>query len=285
MCTPHNDNMAAPAPWFIARPALDVPAQMLIVCIPHAGGSSAAFNVWATCIAREGMAAELLIAQLPGHMPRFAEPALTDMSALITALTDELCLALATRADQPFVLFGHSMGAAVAYELAHELARRRSPHTPRALFVSGRRLADRPAVRMSDFSDAALVAFLRHMGGTPDELLGEPSFVQFFLPPLRADLQLIASYSPTLAPLDQPPVFVLLGARDGATRELLGDDVDGLAADWGSVARAGCAVRSFDDGHFYCYNASLVASVLAHILDEAARCAAPAEQLDARACG
>src|SRR4051794_36920377 len=113
------------SPWFVV-PTPRPDARRRLFCLPHAGGGAAAFRRWA-----DGMAAavEVVAVQPPGRETRFREPPFTDWRSLVVSLADAL------PADRPFALFGHSLGALLAFELARELRRRGGP-PPDHLFVA-----------------------------------------------------------------------------------------------------------------------------------------------------
>src|SRR5258708_5281452 len=112
-----------PAAWF--PNAATSPARRLF-CFPHAGGGASqplALSGWAAVPVR-----------LPGRESRLAEAPFERMGPLVAALADNI----ESYMDRPFAFFGHSMGAAVAFELAREL-RRRSRPLPSMLIASGAR--------------------------------------------------------------------------------------------------------------------------------------------------
>lgn len=104
--------------------------RLRLLCFPHAGGSARFFYPW---LRELPVAIELLAVQYPGRDDRLDEPVLDRMDLL----TDPLTEAVAEVADVPLVLFGHSMGASVAFEVARRLDSR-SPDLVRHLFVSAR---------------------------------------------------------------------------------------------------------------------------------------------------
>lgn len=214
-------------------------AQMRLFCLPHAGGGAAVYRPWAALIPPT---IELRLVQLPGRETRLREQPYTRMTALIDALAQ----AVAADIDRPYSIFGHSMGALVAFELAHALRRLGLP-TPICLFVSGRRapqLPD-PDSPIHQLSDGPFVgAMIRRYNGIPRVLLEDVELLRLFLPTLRADLELIETYSyQNDAPLDCP-ISVFGGQRDARASE-----AELLA--WRVHTTAGFEIRQFPGGHFY----------------------------------
>src|SRR5947208_15726994 len=103
-------------PW-LTRPRPNPSARLRLFCLPFAGGGASAYHTWP-----EGLPGdvEVCAVQPPGREGRFREPAFARLRPLVTALTD----ALRPHLDRPFAVFGHSLGALVAFEWVRELRRR-----------------------------------------------------------------------------------------------------------------------------------------------------------------
>lgn len=189
--------------------------RVRLVCFPFAGGSAAAFHRWGQDLPDD---IELIALQYPGRGGRFREPGMTNLSALV----DDAYAAVQSLGDVPLVFFGHSMGASVAFELTRRLQREHSAQ-PLLLFLSGRAAPDSRASlgERHKLPDAALLAHLRDLAGTPDEILNNQDLLDLLLPVLRSDLQAIETWqsddpSPVAAPivvfggLDDPIVSVTM---------------------------------------------------------------------------
>ncbi len=193
------------------RPAGPVPAivRLRLICFHYAGGSPAMFRTWPPLMP-QGVSVEPVL--LPGRDARFREPAFDRMEPLATAVAD----ALGPRLDRPYALFGYSMGAQVAFHVAHALRAAGLPQA-KALFVGA---SPGPFLQREvpawDQSDEHLVAYLHEMGGTPQHVLDEPELLALMLPTLRADLTTVATCSYTPRPPLGMPVHAFAGADDAS---------------------------------------------------------------------
>lgn len=176
------------SPWFTTiRPATSRTCLRLF-CAPYAGGSTTSYRSWNDRLPPE---IALYAIELPGRGSRFGEPCITRMDELVGHLASAIRPAL----DLPFVLFGHSLGAVVMFELARRLESL-SGNPDFRLILSGQRAFHRPAPRppIHDLSDARFMAEVTRFGGTPHGLFDDPELRSVFLPLLRADFTLGETY-------------------------------------------------------------------------------------------
>ncbi|MCA1453650.1 thioesterase [Bradyrhizobium sp. BRP22] len=162
---------------------------MRLFCLPYSGGSAMVYARWRRLLPSW---IEVQPVEWPGRGARMDEPLATDPRKLAEQLASELH----AQVDRPYALFGHSLGALVAFELAHSLLDRGAP-VPVILFASG---TEAPAVRDGSrwrlpLSDEALLNELRNLQGTPDEALSNPEIMRAALPVLRADFLMCGAYS------------------------------------------------------------------------------------------
>jgi medium-chain acyl-[acyl-carrier-protein] hydrolase len=186
------------SPWLLcSRPKLEPTLRLL--CFPYAGGGANIFRQWQNDLPPT---VEVCAVQLPGREKRLPEPSFTDLSRLVQVAAEALLPYL----DKPFALFGHSMGAAISFELARHL-RHEAHLRPVHLFVSGRGAPQLPATDAPIYNlpEAEFLNELRRLQGTPEEVLEHPELMELMLPILRADFELVQTYHYSAGlPLDCP---------------------------------------------------------------------------------
>ncbi|WP_447749470.1 thioesterase II family protein [Pseudomonas nicosulfuronedens] len=212
--------------------------MLRLFCLPYSGASAMVFARW-----KRQMPSwiEVCPVELPGRGRRFAENLQTDLRALASQLADEV----AARLDQPYAIFGHSLGGLLAFELAHALRERGLP-MPQALFASA---AAAPARRDShrelaqEQNDAQLIERMRRLGGTPEAVFADEEMLRLTLPVMRADFLLCGRYDyRRRAPL-ACPIHVFGGKADRLS-------VESLSA-WQDETSAGFSLEMLDGGHFF----------------------------------
>jgi surfactin synthase thioesterase subunit len=223
--------------WVPLLPGADRDALPLF-CLPHAGAGASAFRAWTGRL--PGVA--VLPVQPPGRESRFREAPYERMEPLAAELA---AIMPGVAAGRPYAVYGHSMGALVAFEALREIRRNGVP-CPVHLFVSGcaaPQCTGHDGPSLATAPSAALVRRLRQLGGTPEQLLSDPDLLEMILPAIRADLSVIDSYRyRPEEPLDVA-VTVLASTEDPqAPRELQDRWRDQTTAAFGMHALAG--------GHF-----------------------------------
>jgi medium-chain acyl-[acyl-carrier-protein] hydrolase len=229
---------AAVANQWIGFPRRRQAARVRLFCLPFAGSGAVTYRDW-----QSGMPewTEVCPILLPGREMRLTQAPLRRMAALVEAIADAIALC----SDLPFALFGHSLGALTAFELARELRRRGAP-MPVRLIVSGRRAPALPRndPLLHDKPDAALIERMRRLGGTPAVVLENPDLLALLLPALRADFEVLETWHYVAEqPLDTP--IAAFGGRDDPTVPQA--DLDR----WRDETAAGFSLRMLPGAHFF----------------------------------
>ncbi|WP_221353554.1 thioesterase II family protein [Streptomyces beigongshangae] len=213
------------------------PAAPRMICFPHAGGAASYYFPVSRALAGR---VEVLAVQYPGRQDRHTEPPLTDVHALAAHAFRELPR---DGLDRTW-LFGHSMGAAVAFEVAL-LMEREHGVSPAGLIVSGRRAPSRfRGETVHRQGDEALIASVKALNGTDPSVFADPETRRLVLPTLRADYQAIETYRPAGVPRVACPLFAFLGDADPLTT------ID-EAEDWRRHTEGPFTLRVFEGNHFY----------------------------------
>ncbi|MEU8922113.1 alpha/beta fold hydrolase [Kitasatospora sp. NPDC048545] len=223
-------------PWFRRfNPSDSAPARVVI--FPHAGGSASYYLEYANALAPH---ADVLAVQYPGRQNRFLEPTISS----VDELADELFRELQDWTDRPFLFFGHSMGAAVAFETARRFERH-GVKGPERLFVSAGRAPSLPRdSEVHTLPDDELFAEIVELGGTDERILDIPALKELILPALRADYTAIETYRCARDATVSVPITGLVGETDpNATVEQVGQ--------WDRHTTGGFDLRVFPGGHFY----------------------------------
>lgn len=200
--------MKRSALWLKCRPT-DVPPRVRLFCLPHAGGGARAFHSWSAALPAS---VEVCPVLLPGRETRLSEPLYTQIEPLVSVVTQELRPWL----DIPYVVFGHSMGALLAFEWVRRL-QREGDLMPAWLFLSGRRAPDEPGDTslLESLTDCEFMTELsRRYNGMPDELLLDAEFMEGVLPILRADIAMVESYRFQEGESLNCPITVFAGSQD-----------------------------------------------------------------------
>ncbi|KWE59349.1 thioesterase [Burkholderia sp. MSMB2157WGS] len=230
-----------------------------IFCLPYAGGSASVFAGWQRALPAN---LEVCAIELPGRGSRFSEAALTHMDVVV----DELVRIVGDCPPAPFALFGHSMGAVVAVELARRLVDQGC--RPIALVASACAAPHLPIRRehvLHLLPRDALIDALIRLDGLPAVARERRDFLDTFMPTIRADLQCRETWRSTPRDLGIP-VHVLTGANDALVSE-----TDALA--WQVFTSVEFSTRRFDGGHFFIHSATQ--AVLDHLAAIVQRSLAP----------
>ncbi|MFG2645261.1 thioesterase II family protein [Streptomyces sp. NPDC048370] len=243
-----------------------------LVCLPFAGAGASFYRPWQRHA--EPLGLDVLPLQLPGRERLIDEEPFRDAHAAADALHADLLTALAALPDEArprrVALFGHSLGAVLAYELARRLATTPDVRLVR-LFASGSPHPAEPrAARATGLDDDAFLARVNEFAGYADEALDDPELRELVLPTLRADVEMHESYVPADDRLLAVPVTTLRGTADTLVRR-------SEAEAWDRTTDAGHRHVELDGGHMYLTESApdllrIVAEELAKSAEEAELC-------------
>ncbi|MFP8907296.1 thioesterase II family protein [Streptomyces atacamensis] len=213
--------------------------KAVVLCVPFAGAGASVFRPWVPlCQDRF----ELAAVQLPGREQRFAEEPYRDVAAATEGLLPEVLERVSGAG--PVVLFGHSLGAVLSYEIAHRLAATDGVDLT-ALVISG---SPGPWTRRengaSGLDDDEFLARVKEFAGYRHDALEDPEMRELLLPTLRADVEMHESYVPRSdGPLPVPIVSVR-----GTTDTLVTTE---QAMEWSKATSRDFRFAEVEGGHMY----------------------------------
>lgn len=215
--------------------------ETVLYCLPHAGGSASVYRSWA------GQLGTVAVApiQLPGRETRMRETPYTQMAPLLKELADAILDQQQGRGS--YAVYGHSLGALIAFELVREI-RRREGTAPVHLIVSGSSAPDLLAGNegqppIAEMTDDEVVGLLRRLGGTPEQILADHSVRRLILPPFRGDLTVRDTYDYKPQPQLDVPITAIAATADprASVAQMRG---------WARQTRRGFRMHLLPGGHF-----------------------------------
>jgi surfactin synthase thioesterase subunit len=208
-------------------------ARLRLFCFPYAGVGASIYRRWPRGLPDD---IEVWAIQNPGRENRIRESLLPSIPELVDGILE----AMKPHFALPFAMFGHSMGAVLATEIARI-------HAPVHLIVSGRRPPHIPPLDepLRHLTDDEFVAELgRRYRGIPEAVRRDAALMSQLLPCLRADIHAIETHTPPLRPPISAPITVYGGEDDALTPP------SHLEA-WRAETTGAFRSRVFPGGHFF----------------------------------
>ncbi|MFF9771984.1 thioesterase II family protein [Streptomyces sp. NPDC014636] len=214
----------------ITRPAPHASVATLY-CFPHAGGAGGEYARWVA----HTLGLRLAAIQPPGRAHDLKQPALTSMPELVGEILAQV------EFTPPFALFGHSLGALVAFEVARALQPK-----PLRLFVSScpapPQLTKSQSLHLLD--DAELHAEIeRNWGPLPAATTSDKELLTAALACYRADLQVLETYEYVPGPRLRSPITAIVGDAE--------PNGEAWTAGWRDQTDGGFASSVRPGGHFH----------------------------------
>jgi surfactin synthase thioesterase subunit len=230
-----------------------------LLCLPFAGAGATFYSPWRKLAPPELSVHPL---QLPGREWRISETPRSDLHELADLLASEVASEFPRTAA--LALFGHSLGAVLAYELARRLLA--SGRGLAGLFVSGSPAPGSPrTVRATGLQDAQFIAEIERFAGYRHAALDNPELRELLLPTLRTDVEMHENYRPRGGVPIDVPVTSLRGASD----TLVGAEE---SAGWAQVTSASYRQVELAGGHMYLVeSAKAVLELVGNTLHRAAQ--------------
>ena len=216
--------------------------KVKLFCLPYAGGAAVIYKEWSTKL---NAGTELIAIEYAGHGKRSNEPLYKDVTE---AIEDVYHLIARQILDGlPYAIYGHSMGAMLAYEVVQKIRENNLP-LPLHLFFSGRGAPHIKATKEKiyhELSDAEFQKEIANLGGTPKEFFEYPELMEYLMPILKNDFRIseTAHLTTHINPFDFN-ITIFTGKEE---EELEAEDIHG----WMRHTSKTCLVYYFNGGHFF----------------------------------
>lgn len=214
-------------------------AEQVLFCFYHAGGNASAFRNWVNWADKISVYA----VELPGKGSRLGEMYMESVDKLVPEVVEAILEAAGSR---KIYLYGHSMGAMIAFEVCRALEEKEGIEVEK-LFLSGRQppFMEGKDEYHTSMPDDMLVRELKRLNGTPAEFLENPALLSFILPSVKADYKLNES-------------FVYKNEKIEASIEAFAGKEDAEASveimsGWNEVTNGNFRIKSCSGGHFFPY--------------------------------
>lgn len=211
-----------------------------LFCFPYSGASATYFHKWKRLL---NNSIELVPVDYAGRGSRYNEPLITDMQNM----AEDLFLLLIEQLNEgPYILFGHSVGALIIYELYKKILDK-ALVLPDHVYLSA---TAPPHVRTGNQllecrNDDELIQALIRLGGG-SEIYDNPQLCSFFLPIIKADLKVYASQrDKAIQKVFRCPVTVLYGEEDISCESM---------QQWEYYSEGGVKTIGFPGGHFFIHD-------------------------------
>lgn len=216
--------------------------KIILFCIPYAGGSAAGYYKWKRYFEKD---IELYAIELAGRGSRVKESKYIDFKSMIEDIYTHICQVNSEQPSIPFIIFGHSMGGLLAYEVSQKLLECGNS-VPVHIILSGCMPPNyKSNYNISLRDDESLIKSLIPLGGMSQDIINNSELRDLFLPIIKSDYQMFIEYSgldhTSLLPCN---ISVLYGRKDPMISEI-------PLKDWGNHTMNSCDFYSFEGDHFY----------------------------------
>lgn len=209
-----------------------------LLCVPFAGAGASFFHPWRALSADRW---RVVPVELPGRERRILETPYRNVVEAAKNSVDDIAAALGERTRT--VLFGHSLGAVLAYELVHLLSRLEV--RVERLVVSG---SPGPWTqrerRATGLPDEEFLVRVQEFAGFRHEALDHPEMRELILPMLRADCEMHENYVPST---DEPVSIPICSIRGRADSLVSAEQ----AQEWRKATTGEFSYTEFPGGHMY----------------------------------
>ncbi len=213
-------------------------ARLRLICLPYAGGSAGVFSSLADGLTED---IELVALQLPGRGVRLMETPYDSLPDLV----QDLMSPMSTLTTKPYVLFGHSFGSRLGFEVMRKMGELNIDR-PVHFIASGCKAAH---IRSTDnpihmLPETQFLAKLSDYGGTHKEIMANAELLSMLLPMLRADFKMAETHKAEIQTPFSCSVSVFGGINDAGVSEA-------TLLEWQVHFIKQIELTLFNGGHFF----------------------------------
>ena len=221
-----------------------------ILAIPFAGGNKYSFNKIEQHISPSF---EWITLELPGRGDRFKESLLSNIPEMV----DDLYVNIRQHIVKgEYVLFGHSMGCLLGYELIKKISKN-NLKLPYCAFFLGRGAPehDRFTSKKSTLPPELFWEEIRKIGGMPKDFFNQKDLMDVFYPVLKNDFRAIENYC--YSKMARPftvPMKIMMGKDEIGVEEEKTTIKE--MKDWANETDANCNFEIVPGNHFFIHEKS-----------------------------
>lgn len=225
-----------------------------VICLPHAGGMAMSYKCFERYADKD---IQFIIVELSGHGGRCGEGLYNTFEEAVDDIYKQIKDVIR---EEEYIIFGHSMGSWLAFELYYKIKREKNT-MPMHMFFSGNvsPFYEKDRIKSSDLSDEVFLENIVREGLTSREIFEDSKLREIFLPVLKHDFQMLEDYYPEASrELIHCEITVMGGYQDIS----MGNKIES----WRSLTSKKCKVYYFKGDHFFLFsNAQEVVKIIAHV--------------------
>ncbi|KAB1158712.1 thioesterase [Tenacibaculum aiptasiae] len=213
--------------------------KIKLFCLPYAGGGANIYEKWQIKLSEK---IELCPINLAGRGNRFNDDLYRTLEEAVDDIYDMIKNDIS---EGEYAIFGHSMGALLAYELVQKI-QSLGKRCPVHVFFSGRKPVHIPKIEKfyRDMNAQEFEQAVLGLGVTPPEIFKNTELKEIFIPLLRSDFTIAETFvnRSKIVPLNCS-ISALIGKEEAITIE--------EAEEWRLHTTERCSVHYIDGGHFF----------------------------------
>ena len=228
-------------PWFVCHKTV-LHTRLRLFCFHFAGGGASFCRDWGNYLPA---GIELIAIQLPGREQRYGEPFHTRATSVVDTLLQ--IMIENDYLDAPCVFFGHSMGTIISYELIR-LIKKQHLEQPLLYIPSGMKPPhlsnhETPIHALPDLEFCREFLKKEHSDRL-ESIFNDDEMRDFFLPMIKADTELVETYTFEDATPFDCPITAFTGVDDQ-------DVPEAQLLEWARHTTGTFKYHCFPGDHFY----------------------------------